>query len=123
MCLTVLGVGLSTVVAHLVGHGVGRRISHGRSIRWMEVRGEIRDTLPIGMAATVPAAILLLAWAGWLDTRLLARAGPGRDRSARLALLGTAVEWFSGERSSARLVLAGAGPRPPRPTCLCSSGS
>lgn len=27
----------------------------------------------------------------------------------RLALIGTAVEWFSGERSSRRLMLAGAG--------------
>jgi hypothetical protein len=106
--LTVLGGGLSTVVAHRVGHGVAHRIRHGRSIRWMEVRGEIRDTLPIGMAATVPATILLLAWAGWVDTRVsltLALAVTG----VRLALLGSAVEWFSGERSSARLFLAGAG--------------
>jgi hypothetical protein len=106
--LSVLGVGLSTVVAHLVSHGVGRRIRHGRSIRWSEVRREVRDTLPIGMAATVPAAILLPAWAGWVDTRLslaLALAVTG----VRLALLGSAVEWFSGERSSPRLFLAGAG--------------
>jgi hypothetical protein len=56
----------------------------------------------------VPATILLLAWAGWVDTRLsltLALAVTG----VRLALLGSAVEWFSGERSSARLFLAGAG--------------
>src|SRR4029450_752134 len=106
--LSVLGVGLSTVVAHLVGHGVGRRIRHGRSIRWAEVRREVRDTLPIGMAATVPAVILLPAWAGWVDTRLalaLALAVTG----VRLALLGSAVEWFSGERSSPRAFLAGGG--------------
>ena len=106
--LSVLGVGLSTVIAHLVGHGVGRRIRHGRSIRWAEVRREVRDTLPIGMAATVPAAVLLPAWAGGMDPRLslvLALAVTG----VRLALLGSAVEWFSGERSSARLFLAGAG--------------
>ena len=106
--LSVLGVGLSTVVAHMVGHGVGHRIRHGRSIRWTEVRREIRDTLPIGMAATVPSAILLPAWAGWVDPRLSLALALGVT-GLRLALLGSAVEWFSGERSSARLFLAGAG--------------
>jgi hypothetical protein len=106
--LTVLGVGLSTVVAHLVGHGVGRRILHGRSIRRVEVRREIRDTRPIGMAATVPAVFLVPAWAGWMDPRLSLALALGVS-GLRLALLGSAVEWFSGERSSSRLFLAGAG--------------
>jgi hypothetical protein len=105
---SLLGVGLSTVVAHLVGHGVGRRIRQGWSIRWTDVRHTVQEVLPIAMAATVPAAVLLPAWAGWVDTRLslaLALVVTG----LRLALLGTAVEWFSGERSSRRLFLAGAG--------------
>jgi hypothetical protein len=72
------------------------------------VRREIRDTVPIGMAATVPAAILLPAWAGWIDPRLSLALALGVS-GLRLALLGTAVEWFSGERSSSRLFLAGAG--------------
>jgi hypothetical protein len=106
--LSVLGVGLSTVVAHLVGHGAGHRIRHGRSIRWPDVRREIRDTVPIGMAATVPSAFLVPAWAGWVDPRLSLALALGVS-GLRLALLGSAVEWFSGERSSARLFLAGAG--------------
>ena len=61
----------------MVGHGVGRRIRHGRSFRWMELRREIRDTVPIEMAATVPAAILLPAWAGWIDPRLSLALAPG----------------------------------------------
>jgi hypothetical protein len=60
--LSVLGVAASAVVAHMVGDAVGRRVREGRSIQWAEVRHEIRDTVPIGVAATVPAAILLLAW-------------------------------------------------------------
>ena len=106
--LYVLGVGLSTFVAHLVGEAVGRRVREGRSTRVTDLRHEIRDTLPILTAATVPAAILLLAWGDRVDARLvLALALAVTD--LRLALLGTAVEHFSGERSSARLILAGVG--------------
>jgi hypothetical protein len=106
--LYVLGVGVSTFLAHMVGDGAGRRVRERRSMQWVEVRREIRDTLPIGTAATLPAAILLPAWGGLVDAPLalaLAFAATG----LRLALLGSAVEWFSGERSSPRLFLAGAG--------------
>jgi hypothetical protein len=106
--LSVLGVGLSTVLAHMVGHAVGRRVREGRSARLTDLRHDIRDTLPILTAATVPAAILLLATGGLLDSRpALVLALVVTD--LRLALLGTAVEHFSGERSSARLFLAGIG--------------
>lgn len=107
--LYVLGVGVSTFVAHMVGDAVGRRVREGSGpIRWTEVRREIRGTTPIGTAATVPAAILLPAWAGLADAEvvlLLAIA----VTDLRLVLLGSAVEWFSGERSSGRLFLAGLG--------------
>jgi hypothetical protein len=76
-------------------------------MRRAEVRREIRDALLIGTAATVPTAALLLAWTGLVDAAVvlaLALAVTG----LRLALRGSAVEWFSGERSSARLFLAGA---------------
>ena len=106
--LYVLGVGATTYLAHLVGDGAGRRVREGRSIQWPEVRREIRDTLPIGTAATVPAAILLPAWAGPADARVALALAIGAT-CVRLALLGSAVEWFSGERSSTRLFLAGAG--------------
>src|SRR5688572_15215086 len=36
--LSLLGVGLSTAVAHLVAHAVGGRIRHGRPSRWADVR-------------------------------------------------------------------------------------
>jgi hypothetical protein len=99
--LLVLGVGSSTFVAHMVGEAVGRRVREGRSAQLADLRHEIRDTLPILTAATVPAAILLLAWGSRMDPRLVL--------ALSLAVLGTAVEHFSGERSSARLVLAGLG--------------
>lgn len=106
--LYVLGVGATTFIAHMVGGAVGRRIREGRSVRWVAIRREIRDSLPIGTAATVPAAILVLGWWESVDARLvLGLALAVTD--LRLALLGSAVEWFSGERTSARLFLAGVG--------------
>jgi hypothetical protein len=106
--LSVLGVGASTFIAHMVGDAVGRRIRDGRSAPWAGVRREIRDSLPIATAATVPAAILALAWWGPVDARLvLGLALAVTD--LRLALLGSAVEWSTGERSSGRLFLAGIG--------------
>lgn len=92
----------------MVRDAAGRRVREGRSIQWVEVRREIRDTLPIGTAATLPAAILLPAWGGLADARLVLALALGAT-CVRLALLGSAVEWFSEGRSSARLFLAGAG--------------
>jgi hypothetical protein len=106
--LYVLAVGATTYLAHMVRDAAGRRVREGRSIQWVDVRREIRDTLPIGTAATLPAAILLPAWGGPADARLVLALALGAT-CVRLALLGSAVEWFSGERSSARLFLAGAG--------------
>jgi VIT1/CCC1 family predicted Fe2+/Mn2+ transporter len=107
--LYVLGAGLSTFVAHMVSDAVGRRIREGsRTIRWTEIRREIRDTLPVGTAATVPAAILLVAWTGLADAEVVLVLALAVT-CLRLALLGSAVEWFSGERSSGRLFLAGLG--------------
>lgn len=104
----VLGTGASTFVAHVVGGAAGRRVREGRSFRWSEVRREIRDATPIATAATVPAAVLLLAWEGLVDADVvLILALTVTD--LRLAVLGSAVEWFSGERSSVRLFLAGIG--------------
>jgi hypothetical protein len=106
--LYVFGVGVSTFVAHMVGDAVGRRVREGRSMEWAEIRREIRNSSPIGVAAVVPAAILVLAWGGLLDARLmLALALAVTD--LRLALPGSAVDWFSGERRSARVLLAGLG--------------
>jgi hypothetical protein len=106
--LYVLGVGVSTFVAHFVGEAVGRRVREGQPVEGRALVHEIRDSLPIATAAIVPAAILLLAWRSVVDAGVvlaLALAATG----LRLALLGSVVEWYSGERSSARLFLAGIG--------------
>jgi hypothetical protein len=106
--LALLGVGVSTVVAHVVGDAVARRIREGWPSGRPTLRDELQDALPIGTAALLPALILVPAWAGDADPRVsLVVALAVTD--IRLALIGSAVEWYSGERSSRRLVLAGAG--------------
>ena len=104
--LSVLGVGASTYVAHAVGEAVGSRVREGRSLDGAALRHELRAALPIATAAGVPAALLTPAWAGIADAdSVLVLVLALVD--IRLALLGSVVAWMSGERSSARLFLAG----------------
>jgi hypothetical protein len=104
--LYVLGVGVSTYVAHTVGEAVGLRVREGRSLDTTALRHEVRDALPIVTAAGAPAALLVLAWADLLDASVaLVLALALVD--LRLALLGSVVAWVSGERSSTRVFLAG----------------
>ena len=104
--LYVLGVGLSTYVAHTLGEAVGARVRAGRSLDRAVIRHEMRGALPIATSAGAPAALLVLAWAGLLDAGVvLILALVLVD--LRLALLGSVVARVSGERSSTRVFLAG----------------
>jgi nucleotide-binding universal stress UspA family protein len=104
--LYLLGVGVSTYVAHTLGEAVGARVREGRSLDRAAVRHEIRGALPIATSAGTPAALLLLARADVLDADVvLALALALVD--LRLALLGSVVARVSGERSSTRVFLAG----------------
>ena len=104
--LYLLGVGLSTFVAHTLGEAVGLRVRGGRSLDMAAVRHELRAALPIVTATGAPAALLAVVWTGLLDTDVvLVLALVLVD--IRLALLGSVVAWISGERSSNRVFLAG----------------
>lgn len=66
--VSVLGVGLSTYVAHVVSDVVAHLLRHpdgeGLSTR---LPGELRDALPIATSALLPTAILVAALLGWLE--------------------------------------------------------
>ena len=49
--LYLLGVGLSTYVAHVLGEAVGARATGGRSLDRAAVRHEVRNALPIATSA------------------------------------------------------------------------
>jgi len=104
--LYVLGVGTSTYVAHTVGEAVGLRVREGRSLDPAALRHELRGALPIATSAGAPAALLLLAWADLLDAAVVLVVALALV-DLRLALLGSVVARISGERSSARVFLAG----------------
>ena len=104
--LYLLGVGISTYVAHVLGEAVGLRVREGRSLDLAAVRHELRGALPIATSAGAPAALLVLAWADLLDAAVVLVAALALV-DLRLALLGSVVARVSGERSSARVLLAG----------------
>ncbi len=104
--LYLLGVGLSTYVAHVLGEAVGARATERRSLDHAAVRHEIRGALPIATSAAAPAALLLMAWTDLLDAGVLLVLALALV-DLRLALLGSVVAWVSGERSSTRVFLAG----------------
>ncbi len=104
--LSVLGVGVSTYVAHAVGEAVGLRVRQGRSLDATALRQEIRDALPIVTTAAAPAALLVLAWAELVDAAVVLVLALALV-DLRLALLGSVVARVSGERSSARVFLGG----------------
>jgi hypothetical protein len=104
--LYLLGVGISTYVAHVLGEAVGARVRGGRSLDRSVLRHEIRGALPIATSAGAPAALLLLAWTALLDADLVLVLALALV-DLRLALLGSVVAWVSGERSSTRVFLAG----------------
>jgi hypothetical protein len=105
--LSVLGVGLTTFVAHAVSQAVALRIRVGRTLTTTDVVAEVRDGMPIVTSAVV--ATLAVAGAGLAGlssgaTLLAALAVP----AGRLALLGSVVEHLQG-RSSRRVIGAGVG--------------
>lgn len=102
----VLGTGLSTLVAHVLGQTAGLRVRTGQTVTWEEIRAEGRSALAIATSAVAPTVILGLAWWGAVDHQLaLVLAIALTD--VRLALLGFTVSRASGERSSRRILLAG----------------
>ena len=104
--LYLLGVGVSTYVAHTLGEAVGLRVREGRSLDTTALRHEARDALPIATSAGAPAALLLLAWTDLLDADVVLVLALALV-DVRLALLGSVVARVSGERSSTRVFLAG----------------
>ena len=56
----VLGVGMSTWVAHLFAELLGEHVRHGEAVSWAEARRAAIDGSPILASTILPAIILLL---------------------------------------------------------------
>ncbi|MEV0355507.1 hypothetical protein AB0H71_05515 [Nocardia sp. NPDC050697] len=102
--LIVVGVALSTFVAHAFAESIGQGIRENRTLTAADRRAELRDSLPILTAAVLPCAVLACAWLGWLE-----------PRTAQLLAEGTVLARIGGTAFVVRRV---EGRRPQRSTLI-----
>ncbi|MBL7255758.1 hypothetical protein [Paractinoplanes lichenicola] len=102
----VLGVALSTYLAHVFAEIVGHNARAGEPMSRAAIWHELRDSQPIASSAIVPCLLLAAAWAGWIDG--------GRATwiseiylLVRMALVGLLIERLRSEKPSFRTLLAG----------------
>lgn len=105
--ISVLGVGVSTYVAHVVSDLFAHLLRHpdgaGLSARLTD---DLRDALPIATSALLPTTVLLAAWLGWLAPELAWTLAIG-GMLVRLSLLGPIAAWIAREPFSLWPFLAG----------------
>jgi len=66
----VLGTGLSTFIAHVVGEAVSDWIRDDTDPSWAHVRARVRNSTPIASSASIPEGLLAAARIGWLPATL-----------------------------------------------------
>jgi len=102
----VVGTGVSTFVAHLLAESVGFRVRTDQRLTGEHLRHELRDSVPIVSATSLPALLMGAALLGWLEAEtalLLAIA----VTILRLASLGWVVGHVRRRRASMRTFLFG----------------
>jgi hypothetical protein len=102
----VAGTGVSTFVAHVLAESVGFGVRTGQPLTREHLRHELRDSLPIISATSIPALLMIAALLGWLE------AVPALQLAIaviifRLATLGWVVGNLRGSPASARTFLSG----------------
>ncbi|HEY2792836.1 MAG TPA: hypothetical protein VGJ28_10790 [Micromonosporaceae bacterium] len=105
--LIVLGVAVSTFIAHIFAELLGGAIEHDPDAEddddwWSRLRGSV----PIVSSATVPAALLVAAWIGWIPATAATLASEIYVM-VRLAFIGIVVARLSNTGSFTRTLLAG----------------
>lgn len=99
----VLGTGLSTFVAHLVGEVVGDQIREGKEPSRARLRRHVRNSAPIASSASIPAVLLAAGWLGWLPV-VWALAAAQTVTIGRVGFLGAVIGHYHGERSVRAIV-------------------
>jgi hypothetical protein len=95
--VSVLGVGVSTFVAHVVSDLFAHLLRHpdGEGLL-ARLLGDLRDALPIASSALLPTVVLVAAWLGWLEAELSWTIAIG-VMLVRLSLLGPIAAWIARE--------------------------
>lgn len=104
--LLVVGVAISTFLAHALAHGISRRLHADTPLTSSGVRHELRDCVPILTAALLPALLLVLAWLTSVPA-VWAQVLAGLWLVVRLALVGSLVARYRRAPTSGRIVLSG----------------
>lgn len=104
--LLVIGVAVSTFLAHSLAHGISRRLHADAPLTASDVGHELRDCVPILTSALLPALLLVLAWLTSVPA-VWAQVLAGLWLVARLALVGSLVARYRGAPTSWRIVLSG----------------
>ncbi|GIF21536.1 hypothetical protein BJ973_005019 [Actinoplanes tereljensis] len=101
-----LGVAVTTFLAHVFAEIVGHHARAGQAMTRAEIWHELRDSRPIATSALIPALLLAAAAADWLspDAALFCSEG---YLLVRLALVGFLVERLRSDRVSPRTLLSG----------------
>jgi hypothetical protein len=104
--LLVVGVAVSTFLAHALAHGIGRRLHADTPLTASDVAYELRDCVPILTSALLPTLLLALAWLTSVPA-VWAQVLAGLWLVVRLALVGSLVARYRGVPTSWRIVLSG----------------
>ncbi|MCO8271639.1 hypothetical protein M1L60_13665 [Actinoplanes sp. TRM 88003] len=102
----VLGVAVSTYLAHVFSEIVGHNARAGAPMTRHEIRHELRDSQPVVSSAVLPCLLLAAAWAHWIEgsaATLISEI----YLLVRMALVGFLVERLRSQKPSFRTLLAG----------------
>ncbi len=100
----VLGTGVSTFVAHTFAERLGAVVRGTDRATWI---AELRSSVPIVSAATVPAVLMVVGSQGWLDTTWCLRLAEAWI-VVRLFILGLVVGRLQGHSVTLRTWIASA---------------
>lgn len=104
--LIMLGVSLSTFVAHAFAETIGRRVRSSEPLGPGRLLAELRDSAPVLTSGLLPAALLAFAW--WMGLPgLAAQVAAAGFVLVRLLFTGTIIRVLTGRAPSARTVAAG----------------
>lgn len=105
--LYVLGVGLSTFVAHVGADLFAHLLRHpDGSGLYATLKHDLRDAVPIVTSTIVPTVVLVAAWLGWIEGGMAWTTAIGATL-LRLSFLGPVAAWVAREPVSPWPFVAG----------------
>jgi hypothetical protein len=102
----ILGVAVSTYLAHVFAEIIGHAARAGESMTRAEIVHELKDSRPVASSGVLPALLLGAASAHWMSASVALLISE-IYLLVRLALVGFMIERFRAERASFRTLIGG----------------